>query len=281
MNSPDSHSDKPDIDGTAQDRIRASRRSAILSGLGKGSVALAALSPLASQASRSHKLFNPNLGTGTDCYCTVSGFQSAAISQIPAVTCGTFKPEHFIKKVGLGLDYVTLTNSFAGNFNGPNAPTYTATQITNGNGPTDLAKALNNYFGLAAGTISTQQASNFLNASGHPAITTSSGDLVLVRWLTSSTCNAYQGQNFGSDNALAVFSGVFGGSDVRTFIEVLNDTSSAKRYFLACWLSIGKSGISVPVDLTRTYVVNNYSDAIAADLGSNESLFFKAISNLD
>ena len=275
MNSPDSHSDKPDIDGTAQDRIRASRRSAILSGLGKGSVALAALSPLASQASRSHKLFNPNLGTGTDCYCTVSGFQSAAISQIPAVTCGTYTPAHFVKKVGLGLDYVALTNAFPGNGN------FNAVSIKNGNGPRDLAYALIGYFGLAAGTISTQQATNFLNASGHPAITTSSGDLVLVRWSTSSTCNAYQGQNFGSDNALAVFSGAFGGSDARTFIEVLNDTSSAKRYFLACWLSIGKSGISVPVDLTRTYVVNNYSDAIAADLGSNESLFFKAISNLD
>lgn len=71
------------------------RRRALLSGLGKGSAAMAALVPLAGQASsRDRVVFNAALnGNG---YCSVSGFQSAAISSAPgAVACKASKPSEF------------------------------------------------------------------------------------------------------------------------------------------------------------------------------------------
>lgn len=71
------------------------RRRALLSGLGKGSAAMAALAPLASRASsRNRVLFNSALkGNG---YCSVSGFQSAAISSAPGATpCAATRPSNF------------------------------------------------------------------------------------------------------------------------------------------------------------------------------------------
>lgn len=82
------------------------RRRALLSGLGKGSAAIAALSPMASQASGQHVLANPGLPNGMG-YCTVSGFQSAAISGLPRngyTTCSAFAPSHFV--VGSKVGYV-------------------------------------------------------------------------------------------------------------------------------------------------------------------------------
>lgn len=57
------------------------RRRLLLRGLGKGAAAAAALSPLASQATRSFKLDNPAISG--DGYCSVSGFHSAVISLAP------------------------------------------------------------------------------------------------------------------------------------------------------------------------------------------------------
>jgi hypothetical protein len=71
------------------------RRRALLAGLGKGSAALAALVPLAGQASsRDRVVFNAALnGNG---YCSVSGFQSAAISSAPGATaCSASRPADF------------------------------------------------------------------------------------------------------------------------------------------------------------------------------------------
>lgn len=57
------------------------RRRLLLRGLGKGAAAAAALSPLASGATRSFKLDNPAING--DGYCSVSGFHSAVISLAP------------------------------------------------------------------------------------------------------------------------------------------------------------------------------------------------------
>ena len=57
------------------------RRRLLLRGLGKGAAAAAALSPLASQATRSFKLNNQAING--DGYCSVSGFHSAVISLAP------------------------------------------------------------------------------------------------------------------------------------------------------------------------------------------------------
>lgn len=58
------------------------RRRLLLRGLGKGAAAAAALSPLASQATRSYTIPNGALNGGLG-YCSISGFQSAAISFAP------------------------------------------------------------------------------------------------------------------------------------------------------------------------------------------------------
>lgn len=77
------------------------RRRALLSGLSKGAAAAAALTPLASQATRSYVLFNPSLGGNG--YCSVSGFQSAAVSLAPGqtfTTCSSLKPaDYFTTRV--------------------------------------------------------------------------------------------------------------------------------------------------------------------------------------
>lgn len=72
------------------------RRRLLLRGLGKGAAAVAALSPLASQATRSYTLHNPIVNR--DGYCSVSGFQSAAISVAPGqslTTCSAQAPRAF------------------------------------------------------------------------------------------------------------------------------------------------------------------------------------------
>ena len=72
------------------------RRRVLLKGLGKGGAVLAAMSPLASNATRSYTLFNPELGKNG--YCSISGFQSAAISSAPDggfVSCSSLKPSDY------------------------------------------------------------------------------------------------------------------------------------------------------------------------------------------
>lgn len=86
----------------AHDPVLA-RRLVLLRGLGKGAVAAAALAPLAGHATRSYVLPNPNLpakagGVTQNGYCSVSGFQSAAISVAPGqtlTTCSALAPEKF------------------------------------------------------------------------------------------------------------------------------------------------------------------------------------------
>ena len=85
------------------------RRRALLSGLSKGAAAAAALTPLASQATRSYVLFNPSLGGNG--YCSVSGFQSAAVSLAPGqtfTTCSSLKPaDYFTTRVQAYTDLTT------------------------------------------------------------------------------------------------------------------------------------------------------------------------------
>jgi len=87
------------------DPLALQRRRALLAGLGKGSAVAAALSPMASQATRQYVLSNPALPNGLG-YCTVSGFQSAAISGLPQnpTPCSAFAPSHFV--TSSKLDYV-------------------------------------------------------------------------------------------------------------------------------------------------------------------------------
>jgi hypothetical protein len=82
------------------------RRLLLLRGLGKGAAAAAALSPLASQATRNYTLHNPIVDrTG---YCSVSGFQSAAISVAPGqslTTCEAKPPSAFFDQDQAAYDW--------------------------------------------------------------------------------------------------------------------------------------------------------------------------------
>ncbi len=94
----------PTTDAAAQQGVRSTlaqqRRLLLLKGLGKGSIAAAALIPLSSRATRSYVLDNPSLPGGNG-YCSVSGFQSAAVSLAPGqtlTTCSALPPSSYYKK---------------------------------------------------------------------------------------------------------------------------------------------------------------------------------------
>ena len=87
------------------------RRRLLLRGLGKGAAAAAALSPLASQATRNYTLHNPIVDrTG---YCSVSGFQSAAISVAPGqsiTTCSAQPPSWFFEQTDVAYIWESSSN---------------------------------------------------------------------------------------------------------------------------------------------------------------------------
>ena len=93
------------------------RRRLLLRGLGKGAAAAAALAPLAGHATRTHVLPNPNLGTTPggvtqNGYCSVSGFQSAAISVAPGrsvTTCSATPPDRFYGLIDQAYSWAART----------------------------------------------------------------------------------------------------------------------------------------------------------------------------
>lgn len=264
---------QPEIDAQQQERARASRRSAILSGLGKGSVALAAMSPLASQASRSHVLFNQS--KGTDCYCTVSGFQSAAVSPSTGTnppTCSTYLPRTFLKKPVETIVYSAVTNG-------------------NGNLDQKIADYLNTLPGVTSITAA-QVAATLLGSPTAPLIVPVSNSVFLPVGGSAASCYFLQARNFPTLVAsTGAFSSVFNSGDARTLLEVLfegvgtsdggasNSPPTAKCYFLASYLSINNSNVSpvLPADFDRAYVTGQYHSDADAALSSNAGLFFSRL----
>ena len=262
------------------------RRRAILAGLGKGSVALAALSPLASEASRSHKLFNSVLGK--DCYCSVSGFQSPVVAGSTPTTCFTYTPGSFFAKATVNQSYLTFvnTNGTAAN-GGPYGSANNGTKFT-----TDLATDLNSFFGLSGVQAITQaDAKNLVQAKINIWIPTS--QVLLVSFSANGTFSAFHMKNLptsglGNDPSVA-FNTIFTTSaDTRTLAEVLYDgvassnPASAKCYYLASYLSINNSGLapSLPLGLDRPYVVVEYTTDSNAALSTNiAAQFFRALAS--
>lgn len=271
MNTPDQHSDKPDIDGTAQDRLRASRRSAILSGLGKGSVALAALSPLASQAIsvRSHKLANGTLQGGFG-YCTISGFQSAAVSGSPAPTvCSAFAPSHF-----LTVETLTYVGGIVGN--------------GGGNADTKLKNALNTKYGV--GVFNESNVAPLLATvaptSGYVAVP---GSGVVLIWTSNNTSTALTRSNWPASgvDGLAAFNAsprFTGSTDDRPLLRVLYDgvlsanPATANCWFLSAYLTVYTTTPSgLPVGFDTSYLTGAYASDASAASGSDAYQFLKAL----
>lgn len=257
------------------------RRRAILAGLGKGSVALAALSPLASEASRTHKLFNAVLGK--DCYCSVSGFQSPVVAGSSPTTCFTYTPGTFVKKTAIMQNFLTFSNANSGG--APDSSTSSPGFIAN------FTNALNNYFVLGgAQRITNAQAQLFFDGS---TVYASQASVLLLSNGGKLTFSAYQAKNFpptgtGSDPSVS-FNSIFPTSaDTRSLLEVLYDgvasssPASAKCYYLSSYLSMnnGLLSPSLPVGLDRPYVVVEYSnDANAASATDVAAQFFKALAS--
>ena len=258
------------------------RRRAILAGLGKGSVALAALSPLASEASRTHKLFNSVLGK--DCYCSVSGFQSPVVAGSTPTTCFTYTPGTFVNKSAFNVSYLTFTNT--------NAPASHSNANNGGPFTTDLAKALNNYFGLSGTAQITQpQAKTLIQSKS--TIWVPAAKVLLVSDGTTNTFSAYQAKNLpstglGSDPSIP-FNSIFTTSaDTRSLLEVLFDgvvssnPTSAKCFYLASYMSINNTALapSLPLGLDRPYVVVEYTSDANAALSTNiAAQFFRALAS--
>ncbi len=251
------HLPRPDPD--------AARRRALLVKMGKGTAALAVLAPLSAHASGTHKLANTSLPGGFG-YCTVSGYQSAAVSGAPATECTAYAPTHFLTT--WPLTYSTLTSPSA--VNNP-----------------QLASALNTKFGIT--TITGTQVGDTLLADPPKNLVVTGKNLVIYA-ISSSAGVSLQPKNFPAaiTNSLAFFNsaGLFiKSSDTRTLLEVLYDgvlSSSptfAKCYFLSAYLTVYYSTPSnLPLGFDRAYVTGQYSptDGIAAS-GTDTYQFFRTL----
>ena len=234
------------------------RRRALLSGLGKGSAAIAVLSPMASQASRQHVLANPGLPNGMG-YCTVSGFQSAAISGMPRngyTTCSAFAPSHFV--VASKVDYVLKNDGKV-----KEADTATSLGITSAQ--FDTLSANNNTGELRV--IPTNDSTNYVIYKGN-----GSGDL---KSCTKTTLTNLPDPSLNK----ALFKSVFTTSANTTarFLDLFVPPNAAPlsddAFFAAAYLSArkdlqGQDKGDIPFD--ADYVVSMYGHSGAA-------AFFKAL----
>ena len=253
----DPESDGPSVDAQLNAAALARRR-ALLSGLGKGSAALAVLSPMASQATRSYTLDNPALPNGTG-YCTVSGFHSAAISGMPQsgyTTCSAFAPSHFV--VSSKVAYAVNPG------NGNVKVNETATSLGISTSVFGTLSASNNTGEIRVSP--TNDATNYVIYKGN-----GSGDL---KSCTKTTLTNLPGPSLKKD----LFSSVFtASSSTDRFLDLfvpLNGASlSDDAYFAAAYLSasLDMQGLDkgdIPFD--AGYVVNMYGHGGAA-------AFFRAL----
>jgi len=262
---------------SSQDAAVAARRQAILRGLGKGGVALAALSPVVGHATRSFKVPNAELPAPSFGYCTVSGFQSAAISGNPApVQCGAFEPKDFVgtPKTLIYEDLITAYSIPA---------TGTANQR--------VAAALNAYFGSGV-ALTGPNIRDTLRAANPVKLLVSVPMLkaVIIPGDLGGLTSPRRGTELRATaafpaaiDATTAFNVLFpSSSDTRTLLEVLQDgvasatPASANCYVLAAYLSVGASGATLPPSLDRTYIRSQYT---ASGYGATSKVykFFRSL----
>lgn len=265
MNPSDKNADPLGTELTEEDRLRASRRAAILSGLGKGSAALVAMSPLASHATRTHKIGNMALPGGFG-YCSISGFQSAAVSGTPPpTTCSAYAPARFLASGTLTYTGGNLGISGAVNAN-------------------KLRDALNAKYSVSVFT-STNVAPLLSSTQPSPAYVAVGGSGVVLIWASSNTSTALTRNNWPSFtldsltafNAPSLFST---STDARPLLLVLRDgvisanPSTANCWFLSAYLTVFNSTpANLPAGFDKPYLTSNY---VSAGSG-NAYAFLKAL----
>ncbi len=228
------------------------RRRMLLKGLGKGGAALAAMSPLASQATRKYTIANGG-GTG---YCSVSGMQSAAISLAPGVkatTCSGFAPSYFLKSSK--VNYVLKAG-----------------------GGVDLTKTAT-ALGISESNVQTLMGSG--NTGEVRKLLQSKNDYVAYKGISgSNACTKTVLANLPSvDLKTAAFNAVFTTASTGSsrFLDILKPPGGAaladNAFYAAAYLSAsidaqGPDNGSIPFD--GPYVVASYGKA-------NAATFFRAL----
>lgn len=254
----------PEVDDADPNRLRASRRAAILGGLGKGSAALAALSPLASRASGSHKVANATNPGGFG-YCSESGFQSAVISRTTGVTvCSAYAPSHFVTVEALSYSTLTSPASVSNN---------------------KLADALNaKYPGNTAVITSSRVGATLLASPPLNLVVTGANLIILPNGSAAGIAIKAKNLPMGF-NTLAQFKTVFTTSQITaSVLEVLYEgvvsTSPARAscYYASAYLTVF-SGVpaSLPSSFNTTYLKSNYKSDADVAKGSNEYQFYQAV----
>lgn len=252
------HLPRPDPD--------AARRRALLVKMGKGTAALAVLAPLSAHASGTHKLANTSLPGGFG-YCTVSGYQSAAVSGAPATACSAYAPSHFLTVLP------TLTYS---------------SDVSGTDKAKKLAKYLNDTFFAKVDVISETDVNGTLLANPVATLFVTGKNLV-IRPIDPSSGTALRGNNFPDANLdptgkfNSIFSPLVKSSDGRTLLEVLYDgvlsssPATAKCYFLSAYLTVYNATPSnLPLGFDQAYVTGQYTDGNAAS-GTDAYQFFRAL----
>lgn len=256
----------PDPVSPPVDVMAAERRRLILKGLGKGGAAMVALSPLVSQAASTHKIANSTLSGGFG-YCTVSGFQSAAISGAPNTECSTFAPSHFVGTESLNYQALAIT-----------LPVTAA----------KLATGLNNkYFagasvvdGLSAGTLLATPPTKLVVSGRNLVILPAStaGNGLALRLINPPTTDLADGTK--------LFSAVFITSTVtQTLLEVLyeavvsNAPNSGRAYILSSYLTLasGAKPASLPMGFNADYVKSTYTNDSDFTSGQPRYNFYRAL----
>jgi len=254
----------------ARTDLDAARRRALLLKMGTGTAALAVLAPLSAHASGTHKLANSSLPSGFG-FCTVSGYQSAAVSGAPATSCSAFAPSHFLTTTEL---------------------TYSTLGVNGSINAKKLADKLNAKFFAGSSFITEAHATTLLKGVAGTTVKVVSHNMFI--YVLTADRGIFLQPNATNlpaviTDTLGTFKSIFAGSlDVRTLLEVLYDgvfSSSpafAKCYFLSAYLTVctPPTPSSLPVGFDGDYVKGQYSTDGNAASGTYAYQFFKTLCSM-
>jgi hypothetical protein len=237
----------------------AVRRRDLLAKLGKGSAALASLAPLASRARGTHKLFNDSL-PGDYGYCSVSGYQSAAVSGAPVAQCSAFAPSHFLT-TPTSLSYSIICSGSVS------------------------AKKIERYLNTTYQTAFTEtEVTGTLLATPLKSLVAPPEKNLVIHAKSLAEGVALRGASLPSGvTPTGQFRSIFTlSADDRTLLEVLydgvasNNPASGNCYFLSAFLTVFNAQPS-HLPLTKEYITGQYSYPGAADSTTDAYAFFRAL----
>lgn len=273
MTTPEEHSDST-VRG--HDQIQAAqRRRLLLARMGQGAAAASMLAPLTSRAHGTFRIPNTSLSGGYG-YCSISGFQSAAISASTALPiCSAFAPSHFVTTEALNY---TANPPPAGNL---------GNLISGSINANKLASALNSHFNTGSLFNSTNVAPLLSSSQPSPDYVAVTGTGVVLYWTSGNTSTALTRRNWPDSalNGLALFPSIFTNStDNRPLLRVLYDgmlsssPTTANCWFLSAYLTVYSATPStLPAGFNKTYLTTSYTGNGVAASGTDAYKFLGAL----